>query len=52
MGRVHEDDFGILWCTNCSTELTCDENGELPAICPDCGEALDWARYKAEQTKE
>lgn len=39
---VQEDENGIIHCTQCNAELTCDENGDMPELCPSCGFALDW----------
>lgn len=44
MVKVHEDSFGVLWCVGCHAELACDENGDMPLRCPECGEALDYVK--------
>lgn len=39
---VTEDDFGMMRCGICGAELLCDENGDMPDTCPQCGSALDY----------
>ena len=43
---VYEDDYGTTRCTNCHTELYCDENGDMPDECPHCGASLDYSFYE------
>lgn len=34
---------GIIHCTRCDTDLLCDENGEMPTVCPRCGAHIDYS---------
>ena len=45
MSKVYEDDLCITHCGACDTELLCDGNGDMPDICPECGEMLDYSFY-------
>lgn len=45
MAKVYEDNVGISRCDGCRAELLCDENGDMPDVCPGCGEQLDWSVY-------
>lgn len=49
MAKVCEDNFGVLWCEDCGAELTCDENGDMPETCPDCGAPLDYSSCTKEE---
>lgn len=42
---VQEDEHGIIHCSNCNTELVCNDCGSMPELCPSCGVALDWNSY-------
>lgn len=48
MAKAHENDFGLLLCQNCGTEVICDENGDMPEKCPGCSAPLDYSSYTKE----
>ena len=52
---VYEDSFGISRCGHCHSELSCNDCGDMPDICPSCRESLNWELYKqgsSEKVKE
>lgn len=46
MAKVKIDDYGMTYCEKCGAEILCDEYGNMPEICPLCGELLDWSEFK------
>ena len=46
MVEVYETPFGEVLCGRCGCELECDENGDMPDICPECGAELGYAYYE------
>lgn len=45
MAIVYEDYAGIVRCNGCHAELLCDENGDVPNVCPTCKEPLNWSMF-------
>lgn len=43
---VFETPFGEVLCGRCGAELECDECGDMPEICPECGAFLPYEVYK------
>lgn len=43
--KVREEEFGVLVCARCGSEIDCDENGDLPEICPNCAAELDYSDF-------
>lgn len=39
---VSIDDYGMTHCENCGAELLCNECGDMPDCCPQCGAAINW----------
>lgn len=39
---VRIDDYGMTHCENCGAELLCNECGDMPDCCPQCGVAINW----------
>lgn len=37
-------DYGELFCENCGAPLECDQNGDLPELCPVCGTKLNYLK--------
>lgn len=37
--------YGELFCENCGASLECDQNGDLPELCPVCGAKLDYSKF-------
>lgn len=48
---VKESDYGLLYCSNCETDIMCDENGDFSDFCPGCGRGLDWSEWNTEQQR-
>lgn len=46
---VREDDYGITYCANCLSDITCDENGDFSDECQNCNCLLDWSEWEHEQ---
>jgi len=44
-GRSAEE-AGIVFCGVCHAELLCDDGGDMPDICPKCGEKIDWTGWR------
>lgn len=36
------NDFGELLCGACGVTLTCDDFGDMPLVCPECGAELKY----------
>lgn len=43
---VYEDRHGNTRCGVCCAALFCDDNGDMPDICPCCGAPLDYSIYR------
>ena len=43
---VQVDDYGSCFCGNCKTQIVCDDCGDMPLTCPQCGRNLDWFVFK------
>ncbi len=41
---VKMTDYGVTVCGNCGAELVCDDCGDMPDKCPDCGCDLDYSK--------
>lgn len=53
MTEVFETPFGEVLCGRCGYCLECNENGDMPDICPECRAKLDYGVFKPEkQNKE
>ena len=39
------DDYGIMHCEKCGSELLCNDSGDMPEYCPQCGRQIDWASF-------
>ncbi|WP_155245008.1 hypothetical protein [Enterocloster clostridioformis] len=39
------DDYGELLCPECNTIICCNECGDMPDKCPQCGEEIDYTDY-------
>jgi len=39
---VRIDDYGMTHCENCGAELLCNECGDMPDCCPQCGATINW----------
>lgn len=37
VARVYEDKYGLCRCWKCDAKLLCDESGNMPESCPQCG---------------
>ena len=46
--EVYETPFGDVLCERCGAELECDECGDMPELCPECGAKLDYSYYEEE----
>lgn len=44
--EVYETPFGEVLCGCCGAELECDDCGDMPEICPQCGAILDYSCYE------
>lgn len=40
------NDFGELLCGACGVTLTCDDFGDMPLVCPECGAELKYINKK------
>lgn len=47
--EVFEAHCGELLCGRCGYELECDDCGDMPDYCPECGAKLDWSFYDVEE---
>lgn len=45
MNIVKIDEYGLTYCGACGQVLECDENGDMPEICPKCRMALNWEEF-------
>lgn len=39
------DDYGIMHCEKCGSELLCNDSGDMPEYFPQCGRQIDWASF-------
>lgn len=39
------DEYGLTHCEGCGSEILCDENGDMPYVCPNCGVFLDYSEF-------
>ena len=46
--EVYDTPFGDVLCGRCGAELECDECGDMPEFCPECGAKLDYSYYGKE----
>ena len=46
--EVYETPLGEVLCGRCGCEIECDECGDMPEICPECGAILDYSYFKEE----
>lgn len=46
--EVFETPFGEVVCGRCGAELECDECGDMPEICPECGAFMSYEIYEEE----
>lgn len=46
--EVYDTPFGDVLCGRCGAELECDECGDMPEFCPECGAKLDYSYYEKE----
>ena len=42
---VYEDRHGNTICGACCAPLFCDDCGDMPEACPQCGEPLEYSIY-------
>ena len=40
------DDYGLVVCSECDEVLECDDGGDMPETCPNCGAWIDWSQWK------
>ncbi len=45
-------DDGVIYCDSCDDPLHCDENGDMPYICPSCGNIIDYSDIVMEKTPQ
>ena len=45
-------DDGIVYCGSCDDPLYCDETGDMPYVCPSCGNIIDYSDIVRESMKE
>ena len=45
---VYEDRHGNTRCGACCSPLWCNDTGDMPDTCPQCGAPLDYSPYNAE----
>ena len=46
MAEVFETPYGEVLCGRCGYSLECDECGDMPETCPECGEPIDWKGWE------
>ena len=42
---VYTDDLGVARCGKCRMELLCNETGDMPDVCPECGRRLEYDSF-------
>ena len=45
MVEVVETPYGEVLCGRCGYSLECNEYGDMPDVCPECGEVLNWEEW-------
>lgn len=48
---VYEDRHGNTRCGACCTPLWCNDCGDMPETCPQCGAPLDYSIYRPEESR-
>ena len=43
MAFVFEASNGLLYCDDCDHIIECNECGDMPETCPECGAELDYS---------
>lgn len=43
--EVYETPFGEVICGRCGYEIECDDCGDMPEKCPDCGANLNYGIF-------
>ena len=43
---AYTDDLGVARCGECGTELLCNETGDMPDVCPECGRRLEYDFFR------
>lgn len=46
MTEVFETPFGEVLCGRCGYCLECDENGDMPLVCPECRAKLNYEFFE------
>ncbi len=44
--EVFETPYGEVLCGRCGCELECNECGDMPEVCPECGVTLSYSYYE------
>ena len=42
---AYTDDLGVARCGECGAELLCNETGDMPDVCPECGRRLEYDSF-------
>ena len=42
---AYMDDLGVARCGECGAELLCNETGDMPDMCPECGRRLEYDSF-------
>lgn len=42
---AYMDDLGVARCGECGAELLCNETGDMPDVCPECGRRLEYDSF-------
>jgi hypothetical protein len=37
---------GLVVCSACGEVLVCDSNGDMPDICPNCNDKIEWSQWQ------
>jgi hypothetical protein len=45
MSIPENTDDGLVICSECGEVLECDDGGDMPEICPGCGERVEWSQW-------
>ena len=43
---AYTDDLGVARCGECGAELLCNETGDMPDVCPECGRRLEYDFFR------
>ena len=43
---AYTDDLGIVHCGECGAELLCNGTGDMPDVCPACGQRLEYDFFR------